>query len=441
MSVEPAHLGALLAERPDNMGLRSISLYMTDAEVSEMTRRDALGDRVSLVVQEVSGVWEPDITEGAMPDYGANFGGIWGDQLDGGRMVLAVVDASLLAIPRIHALVGGVRNLKIVEQPYTYNEVEQYRAALHRELTTLGIAHDIATSHSDTGRLLEIWIEDPAQLPSGFAAAVPTDVFSVVRRMPSRPASRPWEPHSLFMPGEMFEVRGGDGTPGGGGMWAFNGHTSSYSYLITAGHTLDGDPPYDYSNYVGLVGEAVNLWQGYPSSSSRDLTLGDTYVVSVYLPANNLDAARLESTYANSNFYHGDTDVSVPDPHYGWWMKNRAIEPSWEEGYDRTCASLGSSGIAWGPVWDYQCGYIIDETFNGVMLLIGVTARSGDSGAGFKWDYRIDGMLTALSGFNAVAMTAYDVKTTLGSGFDYNCALVRQTTSPSYWGTCPAVDA
>ncbi|MFH1330896.1 MAG: hypothetical protein ABIJ48_09640 [Actinomycetota bacterium] len=93
------HLAEALLARPDNMGIRSLNLYMADAEAAELQRRMTLGDTMPMVVEAVTGVDQAEIAEGESPERGPNFGGIWQDQLDGGRITLAfwgtcpVVDA------------------------------------------------------------------------------------------------------------------------------------------------------------------------------------------------------------------------------------------------------------------------------------------------------------------------------------------------------------
>ncbi len=189
MSCDLTHLGSLLLDRPQNMGIEVMGLYMTDTEVAEMQRRDALGDKMELIVEAVTGARESEMPEGELPDYGSNFGGIWMDQLEGGQIVLAVVDASLLDLQQLYEIVGGPENLKIIEQPFTYNEIETYRLMLANELRALGIPSDIAAVRNDQGRLLEVRVQDPGSLPDNFGAGVPDGAFSIVQGEPAQPES------------------------------------------------------------------------------------------------------------------------------------------------------------------------------------------------------------------------------------------------------------
>ncbi len=431
MSSDYEHIAALLTEKPVNMGSESLGLYMSDAEVAEMNRRFALGDRIELVVEAVTGIGPSNMVEGELPDYGPNYGGIWQDQLDGGRIVLAVVDVSLVDVEALQQIVGGADYLKIVEQPFTYNEIEEYRQMLDSELEKLGVARYVAAVHSDRGRLLEVRVSDPDSLPASFGSTVPPGAFTVVQGPTMQDAARPVNQQHAWanqQPGLRIGVK----TPTKTWIctWGFNGHTSGYNYLITAGHCLQQSGGYD--NYSGWT-SAVQVWQN--NSSSRDLTPGDSFVVSIN--TQTYDAARISSPYADDNCYHGNHyDYTPPSAHCEFQMQERARHDSWEEGSDLTCASLGNSGA-------YRCGYIVDKDAADRKVAVEMTVIGGDSGSGMKFNNRIDGILTDTSGPQAFFQTAYDVQRMLGDGYFYfNCANGRTThTDPSDWGVCPDVDA
>ncbi|MGF1617166.1 MAG: hypothetical protein ACFCU2_05085 [Acidimicrobiia bacterium] len=429
MSSEYEHIAQLMSERPENMGSEQMGLYMAEAEVAEMKRRDALGDSMPSVVTAVTGIRVEDSPEGILPDYGPIFGGIWQDQLDGGRIVLAVVDATSLDIKSLEDLVDGSANLKIVEQPFTYNEIENYRLQLDSELQALGIARDIAAVRSDRGRLLEVRVADPVSLPESFGVSVPRSAFDVVIGEPIQEAGYPNTTHSLAdqQPGLRIAMRTSSSFVGYC-TWGFNGHTSTFNYMVYAGHCNPGT----YKNSSGYVGSNVKIWQN--NSSSRVLTPSNPFLHSV--DNSTYDGARMQSGYANDNCYHGDTGASSPSPHCGWPMSARAIHNSWEVGSDRTCASLGNSGV-------YKCGYIVELNAPPNRVRVDMSVVAGDSGSGFKWDYRIDGILTDRSTTQAFFQTAYHVQVALGNGYFYfNCASGKKTYSdPSNWGVCPAVDA
>lgn len=422
------YLAELLTERPVNMGIERMGLYMSAQEATELKRRNALGDEMERLVEAITGVKEGVGPEGEIPEYGPDFGGIWQDQLDGGIIVLAVVESADLNVAELNRIAGGADNLKVVKQPYSYNDVENYRNQLVQELDELGIAHDVAATHNDKGRLLEFRVEDPASIPTAFGSNVPADAFSVVEGSPVIEAGYPDETHSWAdqQPGLKIAFRTDSDWITNCG-WGFNGHTSSYHYIVSAGHCHGAT----FENYSGNPGDDVQIWQN--NSSLRIVASSPAWVVSV--DTSSYDATRIQSHYADDNCYHGDTDRPV-DPDCRWPMKERAWHNSWEVGNDQTCVSLSNSA-------DYRCGFILEENHaGGNKVRVGVSAQGGDSGSGFKWDYRIDGVLTdiAIDGSEAFFQTAFHVQDVLGSGFNFNCAdgeTVRN--DPGDWGVCPGV--
>lgn len=432
MSSDYGHIARLLEERPDNMGSRSMGLFMTNEEVTEMLRRDELGDRMDATTEIIVGdqlAW----TEGETPTYGPDFAGVWQDQLDGGRIIIAVTPTAVVNEQAIAKLLGGADQFRVVKQEYSYDEVEQYRQILESELRAAGVSHDVAAVRGDWGRLLEVRVSDPSVLPNDFAAGVPADVFWVTPGDAVVQAGYPTHTHSTSDQQPGLDVATFDEDTGEGEhcTWGFNGHTSTFHYIVTAGHCM----PDGLTNYTGGVveedGWAMEMYQN--GSTSRLLTPGSTFLRSL----NNAyeDAARLESTYANDNCYHGNAYYS--GHHCQWPMANRALDDSWEVGSDRTCASLGATNT-------YRCGYIEEENTSGDKVRVSMIVNPGDSGSGMKWDYRIDGILTDRGGTEAFFMTAYDVQRALGNGYFYfNCYSPGSITrsDPSDWGACPSVDA
>lgn len=189
LSRDLAHLGRLLLEQPEHPGFETGGLCFSDEEVAEFLRRDALGDKMELVEEAVTGVDFSQVPEGEMPDYGPNFVGIWGDQLHGGRIVLAVVDASLLDLDALDEIVGSPDYLKVIEWPYNFAQIEAYQRALLDELLALGLAYDISARGTDQGRMIVVSVLDPAALPDGFGAGVPDGAFCVRQGAVTFPAT------------------------------------------------------------------------------------------------------------------------------------------------------------------------------------------------------------------------------------------------------------
>lgn len=431
MSLDPAHIAGLLLAKPENAGAVSMRLFMSADEVDEMARRDELGDRMGAVVTLVTGVDEAMVPEGVLPDYGPNFGGIWMDQLDGGRIVLAVVDASTIPLDEIEAIVGDGDLLWVVEQPFTYNEVEEFRGQLESELDTLGVERDIAAVHGEGGRLLEVRVVDPAALPESFGSGLPEGAFTVVEGPPVVEASFPGSTHSWTNQQPGLEIHVSDGFPC---TWGFNGHTTAWNFLITAGHCM----PEGYENFAGgWLGSTADVYQN--NDPARNLTLGSTYLYSV--DTSTYDVARLSTAWADDNCYHGNN--TLPDPHCRWPIASRALHNSWEVGVgeDQTCASLGASNT-------YRCGYILEVNhLGGNRVRVGMTGIGGDSGSGMKWENRADGILTDILDTypdpspEVFFQTAYHAQQ--GGGFQLNCHASGKKVypDPADWGDCPTSDA
>jgi len=432
MSRDYKHIAGLLLDRPSNMGSETMGLFISAAEVAEMSRRDALGDRMNLLVESVTGTSLDQVPEGILPEYGPNFGGIWQDQLDGGRIVLSVLDASTVDLDALARIVGGQQHLRVIEQHFTYNQIETYRRQLHAELDTIGMDRDIEAVRSDRGRLLEVRVTDPEKLPESFGQGVPDTAFWVVEGEPLVELGAPASTHSLTdqQPGLRVSVLE-TGQGASWCTWGFNGHTSSLHYLILAGHCM----PESYENHGGnWIGSDIEINQN--GDAARNLTPGDSYLYSH--DTDTYDAARISSLYANDNCYHGNNAVSAPSPHCRWPMATRAWHNSWDIGSDLTCASLGNSNA-------YRCGYIEEiNSGNGNRTRVSMAVNSGDSGSGMKFGYRIDGILTDKSTTDAFFQTAYHVQVALGNGYFYfNChsSSIITYTDPADWGACPAVDA
>lgn len=427
LRVDSDHLGSLLSARPVNFGIVQLGLYLSDDEVAEMERRSQLGDRMEDVVRAVTGVDESSRAEGERPNYGPNFGGIMQDQMNRGVIVLALRDASQVDLSRLERIVGGASNLKVIEQAFSYDETERFRAVLESELDKLGISRNVTAVWSERGRWLEVRVEDPTALPTSFGASLPKGAFEVVAGEPVRDAGAPNDVHSFAdqQAGLRVQVAITDG-PDAICTWGLNGHTSSYHYIVMAGHCFE-----NHENTSGQwVGEVINLWQD--GDSARNITPGDSFLVSI--KSASYDTARIESSYANDNCYHGDFFGMGVGSHCQYTMSSRASgDTNWEVGSDQTCASLGNSGV-------YRCGFITEENHGTDHTVgVGMNVIQGDSGSGMKWVNRIDGILNGLVSGTAFFQTANRVKSSLG--FDFNCHNGRLTTNdPTDWGTCPAVN-
>lgn len=429
LQMNVAELANLLSVRPQNGGYQSLGLYLWDTEVQEMQRRAELGDKIDSV-ENLFALGDGQGEEGSEPNFADDFAGIWQDQLDGGKIVIAVTAVDAVDMSSIASLIGDSSSFRIIEQDYSYNELNGLRDVLVGEVSSQGLDASVLVTTGAIGRTIEIRSLEPEAIAARLEGVAPSDAYSIVEAAPFTELGLPQTQHSFTdqQPGLAIAVGSGSGTAGESCTWGFNGHTGSYSYVVSAGHCASAT----YDTFTGWIyGDGLfEISQTYSTSSPwpRIITPGDTYLVS----KNGLyDMLRAESTYANDNCYHGSG--SGTGAHCQWPMANRASHNSWEIGSDQTCASLGKSNT-------YRCGYILEENFEG-----GRTVRAdidnigGDSGSGAKWDYTIDGIIVEGSGTEVLFQTSYDVETQLG--FDFNCASPGpHYLLPSEWDPCPVVD-
>jgi len=427
LSSDAAHIGQVLAEQPDNVGIQGLRLYLTDDEAVELLRRLELGDKIPELVRALGEKADGDVPEGESPTYSANFAGVWQDQLDGGKLVVAVIDRSRLDESTL-VKITDKSHLKIVEVEHSWNEVNRYRDDLVKGLQDAKIDADVIINSTGEGRIIEVVIPDPGTLPTEVVAKIPADLVVVTAGPVAETQSGPSSTHveGSQQPGLQIEFDGG-----GNCTWGANGHTSSYNYVVTAGH-CGVDPFEDFLGWVNSVPENMEVHQ----NNSFHLTAGNTFVYS--RRAGGWDMKRFSSDYADSNGYHADGDWAT-------FIRYRALHNSWEINSDLVCASMGTSN-------SYECGYILEE--NASLTCSGnsgsrwvrydIDTDLGDSGAGIEGflgqNYMtIDAIHACGGGSWGHGNTAYDVKQRLA--FDYNCRSSLQTNRPtSYWGACPTTN-
>ena len=424
LSTTPGHLGAVLKTRPDNFGIDSLGLYMTDAEVKEFDRRQDRGDQIPLI-RAALGESEPKV-EGQVPRYGANFGGVWQDQLDGGAIVVALVNPSLADQAGLARLAGGKEHLRVIDVKYSWNQVDGFRDTLMKAIEKRGVGAGVLIDSTAQGRKLEVFAPNPASVPSDLLALVPSDLVSVVAGPLAVEEAPPTDTHpeAEQQPGLSIEL-----DPGGGCTWGINGHSTSWNYLVTAGH-CGGDTFGDFAGFT----DDLEVHQ----NDSFELTPGSQYVES--FNSVGWDFKRVATPQADSNCYHA---VGSCIRYVEW----RAFVNSWEIGSDIVCASMGTTNT-------YECGAVLEENFVGSgsgcegsrWVRYDIDTSGGDSGSGLIGPVAspavtIDAIHACGSGTWGFGNTAYDVMTQSGLTWDFNCAASVVTgRAPTAWGACPVID-
>lgn len=433
LDTNPGHIASVLEAKPHNHAIERMSLYLSHAEAREMTRRDKLGAQAPALER----IARADDRLGLR----SNFAGIWQDQHDGGKLVLAVVDMFALNIDRVHRLVG-TRDIKIIEQSYSLAEQNKFKKLLAAELRASGLEFVVRTMKTGNGgKILEVRTPDPGLLPSGFGAEVPDNAYQITRGSTPKSRGGPQTIHDLAdqQPGLAVGVLDASVGASAACTWGFNAHTSNFNYIVTAGHcVLRIHPDNGGGQFSGRFGEDIQVWQRTAATFFDErLTPADAFVAA--WNTGGADMARIESDYADDNCYHGrSTEAGAGDGgHCLWPMTNRALHNSWTPGMHQTCASLGQSNT-------YRCGFILEEDVDTGrwerLVYTDLVSTGGDSGSGVKWEYTIDGLLVAGDGETGPSYfhTAYDLQDITGTQF--NCAVGETTNRAGDWGSCPGVD-
>jgi hypothetical protein len=424
LSTAPRHLGTVLRARPQNLGIDTLGLYLTDAEAGEFARRQARGDRIPLLRAALG---EPDpVVEGQDPHYGPNFAGVWQDQRDGGALVVALVDPARVDEASLARLAGGEEHLRVVDVDHSWNEVEGFRDSLLEAIDERGVPAGVVIHSTSDGRKLEVFSPDPASVPVDILALVPDELVSLVEGPLPVEESPPTDTHpeSEQQPGLQIEL-----DPGGNCTWGINGHSTAWNYLVTAGHC--GGATFD--QFFGWTDD-LEIHQ----NNSFHLTPGSQFVDSINI--DGWDMKRVSTPQADSNCYHAVGSCI----RYVQW---RALHNSWEVGSDIVCASLGTTNT-------YECGAVLEENYSGGSgacsgsryVRYDIDTGGGDSGTGLIGPVAspavtIDAIHSCGSGTWGFGNTAYDVKTQTSLTWDFNCASSVVTgRSAANWATCPTFD-
>lgn len=135
--------------------------------------------RFENVEEYLTGYRLEDLPEGQEePNADLNWGGIWGDFAGG--MVVAVLDCSVVDVNEVASLAGPEGELRIIEVPYTFDEVNAFRDSFTAQLTAAAIEGDLPIELTLTGRHIEVRVRDASALPNDFGREIPEDIYSIV---------------------------------------------------------------------------------------------------------------------------------------------------------------------------------------------------------------------------------------------------------------------
>lgn len=193
-SLETIH--ARLAEQPDNGSMERWGLYLSDAELAEMDRRQELARWYpELAAAAVGDDWSEELVEGLDPDgtFGA-YAGHWIDPDNGDRLVLALVethpdyDGALARVEaRLQQLVAvgklAATDVVLRSARYTADELYAVDAAFNDMYLTPAAANVVVMSASinPIDNRVDLYTSpDWRGSAERFAAGYPADLVQIV---------------------------------------------------------------------------------------------------------------------------------------------------------------------------------------------------------------------------------------------------------------------
>lgn len=453
LSTSPFHLARLDASGGHPEAYELFGIPMTQEEFAELERRRMVMSRAIDVKRAVTGRSFDEVEEalegaarlsGSRFPTGPLFGGLWQDHQDGGRLKLAVTDLGAVDRTALYGLFPrGEKDLLILEQGYSLDELYEWRTLLRDRLNRAGAVFGIGFHYSDDGLriLVEFYPSDQVVDVLASLSGIPEDIV-VVEFSNQVPIdlSDPANTHSSSNQQAGLQIGVWGSGWGGNGQgwctWGMSGHTASYTYVVTAGHCATG-------HGTSMAGWGLRyVTQNYEGADR--ITISTTPQAFVYARNKDsgatLDHARISSPRANTNCTHGEILNWLA--HCEYPITKRLSWYGHEVG-DYVCASLGATN-------DYNCGIVghTDWEFDiwqpgvgwvtvyGRIRVDGLNAGPGDSGAGVLLGNTLHGLMTnGIPGQWIAFEPAYFVKAYIGAtSFDFNCV-----KSGSWWAACPVV--
>jgi hypothetical protein len=438
LSDDPAHIVALMVTGGDDEARAVLGLEMSESEWAEVRRREEVLARAIDVKRMVTGLPLDAVSESEESPYrrssmGPLFAGVWQDQMDGGRLKLAVTDASALDQGSLFALLPrGGEDLLVIEQRYSLDELRAWRDTIHSYLVEHSIHASIGFNYSDEGVRLRLSLypaSHDADLTDLLASVPAGEVLVEYAEAAPELLNLPASSHNEADQQAGLQV--GIHWPSTSKLctWGISGHTDTYAYVVTAGHCTTG------------YGTSISGWGLRYVTQNRN----SAFVIStqpsaftyarLYDSAATFDHARISAPYADTNCYHGTP--TNPNAHCVHPITSRLSLYGHTVG-QIVCASLGLTN-------DYHCGTVVDTDWTGEIeghytvnrvKVDEFEADHGDSGSGMVRYNKLHGLLTGgVPGQYILFEQAYWVKAYIGaSSFDFNCV-----PSGSWWASCPVV--
>ena len=185
LDASDAHIIAILRyrDRASESAFRELGLFMTEAEWAEFSRRQ----RVGMLASDVTDVLlnESPRTDVARERpgvaFGSTFAGIWQDQMQGGRLHLAVVRGSSYDSTALFALMESSGDLVIAEVAYSWDQLGAFDVGLQSAALSQRVS--VFTYPDPASNTVVVRVSgDKFELP----ASVPADAVSLLFNQDTR---------------------------------------------------------------------------------------------------------------------------------------------------------------------------------------------------------------------------------------------------------------
>ncbi|MCP4964198.1 MAG: hypothetical protein GY926_03085 [bacterium] len=379
-----------MSEAPSNGSFDALGLHLTDSEFLEMERRAAIESELEPIAAAVqdTGLTEEDAYEEGLSNedwMGIDFGGSWIDQMDGGKLRVAIrtgpgfAAAQTRATSVVDDLIGAGRiaasDVELVPVVYSLAELTDVADAFF-DGPHAKYVEGFAYTPSVMDNALVIDAEpDVQKAAEEFAKGYPTGMV-VVRPVPKggttfyeigNPASPHDDPHAGVAI-DLVEYGGGESHAC---TWGFTARQNDVLNAIVASHCLPGHDGQSGAYYGLLLASDVRatgqILSGYSTTYGYYGERGDIGKAAITRPYNMDDP----------NCYHADLDCNSR-------ILRRMYTSETSVG-TTMCASMRTAN-------DWHCGVIITNnwsgTVNGVhrkwMRQINYAGADGDSGSGWR---------------------------------------------------------
>ena len=286
--------------------------------------------RVEALVLHLTGIDElavPAENEGEEIIYDdPNYGGVYGFA---GGLVVAVVDCSQVDLDRIAEIGGGPDVVRLIEVPYSFEQMNAFRDTLAAQLEAGGIGLAVNIDSTLNGRTMTFRVSDRDLLPEGFGEGVPDDAYIIDTSAPSLAVEGLVVNVELMLGGRC---RNSGQVEAGGASWSladlapfeWEGRSSILGDLEMNGATAtftsysDDDTPQAFSVEMTTGGVTLSCrsWEQpqpvEPLTAVGPLECGDREVVEDRLSNDGQDPTELAMTY------HPDVERVEPGDPLFW---------------------------------------------------------------------------------------------------------------------------